>query len=535
VQGVRSNQYVEAARRQRLRRIDLPAPRGAIYDRRGGELAISVPARTVYANPRQVTDALSEAKALAPLLGRPEWSVANELKRSNGFVYLARRTGVQTGSRISSLRLPGVGVLDEARRLYPAQQLGANVVGFIGTDQRGLSGVEYAYQELLGGKAGFRVLEQDPLGRRIPQGVYNEVPPVPGSDLVLTIDPDIELAAERALEQASKATHANGGMVVVLDPRSGEILAMASSPSFDPNAIGSIDPAATRHRAVNDAFEPGSINKVVVASAVLQEGIMRPSDQIWVPSQIKIGDQTFLEKEGARSVDLRAILAQSSNLGAILLAEKTGPRKLNEYFRRFGYGRVTGLDFPGETAGVLPSLQRWSTSLPTMAIGQGLSVSLLQVAQVYSTLANDGVAIEPRLVSGWVDPSGTFHRPAASLQRRVVNAQTAHTMRDLLRSVVSAEGTGPLAAVSGFQIAGKTGTALKPVAGGYDGYMSSFVGMLPAAAPQLVIAVTLDNPTPSYGGLAAAPVFSQIATQAVRILHIAPAPPPPGPQRPVAG
>jgi cell division protein FtsI (penicillin-binding protein 3) len=518
---VRSNVYVETARKQRVRRIDLPATRGAIYDRRGGELAISVPARTIYANPKQVTDPAGEARTLAPLLGRPEPAVQADLSRATNFVYLARRIGVVTGSRITALRLPGIGVLDEARRLYPAGQLAANVIGFIGTDQQGLSGIEYEYQQLLGGKPGYRVLEQDPLGRRIPQGIYSEVPPVAGSDLLLTIDPDIQLAAERALADGVKRTGAVGGMVVALDPRTGEILAMADWPTFDPNQLGAIDADAVRNRAVVDAFEPGSINKVVVASTVLNERLMRPTDQIWVPSELKIGDQTFIEKEGARSLDLRGILSQSSNLGAIRLAQRAGPNLMNEYFRRFGYGRVTGLGFPGENPGALPSLSRWATSLPTMAIGQGLAVTSLQVAMVYQTVANDGVQLEPQLVSGWVDPAGAFHRPAAAVAHRVESVQTARTLRDLLSSVVT-DGTGRLAAVPGYVVAGKTGTAERAVPGGYSGYMSSFVGMLPAAAPQIVIAVTLDNPTPNEGGLSAAPVFQKIAAQAVRIRHIPP-------------
>jgi len=523
VQAVRSDDYVAAARRQRVRRIELPAMRGAIYDRRGGELAISVPARTVYANPKQVTDRLSEATTLAPLLGRPVESVAADLSRQTSFVYLARRIGVGVGTKIARLRLPGIGVLDEARRVYPGGTLAANVLGFIGTDQQGLSGLEYTYEQLLGGKAGYRVLEQDPLGRRIPQGIYTEVPPVAGSDVMLTIDPDIQLAAERALADAVKRTGAAGGMVVAIDPRSGEILAMADSPTFDPNQLGSFDASVTRNRAVEDAFEPGSINKVVVASAVLNEHLMKPTDTVWVPSILKIGDQQFVEKEGARSLDLRGILSQSSNLGAIRLATRVGPPRLNEYFRRFGYGRTTGLGLSGESAGSLPSLARWATSLPTMAIGQGLSVTSLQVAEVYATVANDGIALEPQLVSGWVDPMGAFHRPAAAVAQRIISISTARTLRDLLSSVVT-EGTGKLAAIPGYSVAGKTGTAERAVPGGYSGYMSSFVGMLPAAAPQIVIAVTLDNPTPSEGGLAAAPVFNQVATQVIRIRHIPPTP-----------
>lgn len=523
VQGLRAESYAETARKQRVRRIELPAPRGAIYDRRGGELAISVPARTVYANPRQIGDPDATAKALEPLLHRPAVEIAAELRSDGGFVYLARRIGVVSGAKISKLNLPGVGVLDEARRLYPAGTLGANVVGFIGTDRTGLAGLEYGYEKLLGGKPGFRVLEQDPRGRRIPQGVFTEVLPVQGSDLLLTLDPDLQLAAERALNDAVEQTHAKGGMVVALDARNGEILAMASAPTFDPNEIGNVVIDATRNRTVTDAFEPGSVNKIVAASAALNEGLIKATDRIWVPDRIVIADKEFKEKGGARELDLRGILAQSSNLGTIRIAQKVGHHRLNTYLERFGYGRSTGLGFPGESAGSVPKAGQWPTQLPTMAIGQSLSVTTLQLARTYATIANDGVDIEPRLVSGWVDPKGAAHSPPASRQRRVVEAEVAGTLRDLLRSVVT-EGTAQRAAIPGYEIAGKTGTAQKPVPGGYRGHVSSFVGMVPAAKPEIVIGVTLDDPVPVEAGLVAAPVFAQVARVAVRILHIAPGP-----------
>lgn len=532
VQGIHSEQYAEAARRQRVRRIELPAPRGAIYDERGAELAISVPARTVYANPRQVTDAAAAAGALSPLLHRPAAQIASDLRKDAGFVYLERRIGLVTADKIRELRLPGIGVLDEARRLYPGGTLGANLVGFIGTDQKGLSGLEYSYEELLSGDPGYRVLEQDPRGRRIPQGVFTELLPVPGSDLLLTIDADIQFAAERALGAALERTKAKGGMAVALDPRTGEIFAMASVPTYDPNQVDGIDDlSATRNRVVADTFEPGSVNKIVTAAAALTEGVIGPTATIWVPERMVIGGKEFKEKLHARSLDLRRILAQSSNLGTISLARKLGPERLDSYFERFGYGRTTGLGLPGESAGSLPSAGRWATSLPTMAIGQGLSVTTLQLARVYATIANDGVAVEPRLVSGWIDQRGASHEASESRKKRVVDSVVAQTLRDMLTSVVT-EGTGKLAAVPGYAVAGKTGTAQKAVLGvGYRGHVATFVGMLPAARPEIVIAITLDDPVPVEGGLVSAPVFAEVARVAVRVRHIAPTPPAPQPQR----
>jgi cell division protein FtsI (penicillin-binding protein 3) len=523
VQALRSEGYAEEGRRQRVRKIELPARRGGIYDRKGGELAVSIPARTVYANPRQVNDPAATARALARLLDRHAWQVEADLRKDRSFVYLARRIGVVTARKIAALRLSGIGILNEPRRLYTGGSLAAGVIGFIGTDQRGLAGLEYGYEELLGGRPGYRILEQDPQGRRIPQGQFREVPPQPGSDVVLTLDPDLQLAAEDALQRGVERTHAKGGTLVALDPRTGEILAMASNPSYDPNLIGSIHPDATRNKVVTDAFEPGSVNKVVTAAAVLNEKLLGPTQQMWIPYQMKIGDKVFKEKRGARSLDLRGILAQSSNLGTIRLAQMLGPRRLESYFHHFGYGRGTGLGFPGESAGNIPATERWVTSLPTMAIGQGLSVTTMQLAQVYATVANDGLLVDPRLVSSWIDATGEVHKLQEARKRRIIPAEVAQTLRDLLTSVVT-EGTGVQAAVPGYTISGKTGTASKLIEGiGYRGYMASFFGMFPARSPQLVIGVVMDSPTDgNEGGIAAAPVFADVAKEAVRILRIHP-------------
>jgi cell division protein FtsI (penicillin-binding protein 3) len=523
VQGVRAQSYTDLAERQRLRKIELPARRGTILDRNGDELAVSVPARTIYANPRLITDPAATARALAPILKRDAPAIEDDLRKDSGFVYLARRVGLVTAAKIEKLGPPGVGILDEARRLYPGGSLASNVVGFIGTDQHGLSGLEYAFDGLLDGEAGWRVLEQDPRGRRIPQGLFTEVLPQPGADLQLTIDPDIQLSAERALAAAVKKTKASGGMVTAIDPRTGEVLAMASNPTFNPNDLHDVDMTKTRNRVVTDTYEPGSINKIVMASAALNEHIVKPDEKIFVPESMRIGDHTFGDDHNpGGSFDLRWILAHSSNLGTIRIAQMLGKEKLEEYFHRLGYGKTTGLGFPGESAGNVPPIGRWATSLPTMAIGQSLTITPIQIAQVYAMVANDGVSIEPRLLARWTDANGKEHASAEPRARRILPADVARTLRSMLRSVVT-DGTGKLAAIPHYQVAGKTGTARRAVEGvGYSGYFSSFVGMLPAANPEIVIGVALDNPTPIEGGLVAAPVFSRVAKDAARILRITP-------------
>ena len=529
VQGVRAESYTAEARAQRVRKIELPASRGTIFDRTGGQLAVSVPARTIYANPRllsgpkAVMSAAAAAEAIAPVLHRSTADVEHDLSKDTGFVYLARRVGIVTADKIKALKIPGVGTLDEAMRLYPGDNLAANVVGFIGTDQGGLAGMEYAYDSLLRGHAGYRILEQDPAGRRIPQGMFTQVDPVAGNNIMLTIDPDLQLSAERALASALEVTKAESGTVVAIDPRTGEILAMASAPTFNPNDRSTIDENATRNRVVTDPYEPGSINKVVMASAALNEGVIKPGQQIYVPDTIRIGDHTFIDEHNvAGSFDLQKILAKSSNIGSIRIAQMLGADKMQEYFAKLGYGRSTGLGFPGESKGNVPSTKRYSTSLPTMAIGQGLSVTPLQIAEAYATLANDGVAIEPRLMSGWVDPEGHKHMAPQAHSRRVLPADVASELRTMLKAVVT-DGTGKLAAVPGYEVAGKTGTARRSIEGrGYQGYFASFIGMIPANSPRLVIGVALNNPSPIEGGLSAAPVFSQVAKDAVRILRIDP-------------
>jgi cell division protein FtsI (penicillin-binding protein 3) len=527
VQGVRSDAYAAEARAQRVRKIVLPARRGSILDRDGGELAVSIPARTIYANPKAIKSELKPkiAEDLAPLLHLDRYSLEQTLRRDTAFVYLARRIGVVTAAKIQKLNEPGIGVLDEPRRLYPGGGLAANVLGFIGTDYHGLAGLEYGYDQLLNGTPGWRILEEDPSGDRIPQGEFKEQAPIAGADIKLTIDPDLELVAERALADQVAKTHAKGGMLVALDPRTGEIVAMANNPSFDPNQIGKIDPKTVHNRVVTDAYEPGSINKVITASAALGEGIIKPGQKMWIPAGIHIGDTYFAEERVPnQSLDLKGILTNSSNVGTIELAEKVGAPTLDQYFQRFGYGQSTGLGFPGESPGILPSATRWPTSLPTMAIGQGIAVTALQIAQVYSTIADDGVSVEPRLVSGWIDRNGVSHDASDARSHRVIPQTIAREVRDMLRNVVE-QGTGKNAIVPGYDVAGKTGTARKSVEGtGYQGYYSSFVGMLPARSPHLVMAVILDDAVPYEGGLAAAPVFAQVANQAVRILRIAPQP-----------
>lgn len=516
-------------RDQRVRTIELPARRGSIYDRNGNELAISLEAKAVYANPGLVPDPREVAAELAPALGVRPWVVTRALEREEPFVYLARRLPLGPAGKIERMGIPGLGFLDESRRHYPAGDLAPQVLGFVGVDNVGLAGLELQYERVLAGKPGRVVVEQDPAGRAIPSADSRSREPVPGRDLVLTLDRDLEFQAQRALEAAVEANGAKGGTVVVLDPGNGEVLAMVTYPWFDANAFDEAPPRVMRNRAVTDVYEPGSVNKVITAAAALEERVVRPGDRLEVPGAYRVGDKVFhdLEPHPPRAMTLSDILTTSSNVGIIKVAERLGKDRLARYLTRFGFGRKTGIDFPGESPGILlPREQWWVTSMGTIPLGQGIAVTPLQMAAVYATVANGGVWVQPHLVRGTIDAEGTFRPSPAPKRRRVLSARTARLVTEMLTRVVD-EGTGQLARLPGYRVAGKTGTARKPLedALGYgDQFVASFIGFAPADDPRIVVAAILDEPETVYGGVAAAPLFRDVVRFALADLQVPPGP-----------
>ncbi len=531
VQVVHAEDYARLGELQRNRTIELPAKRGRIYDRNGDVLATSVDAATVYADPRAyrgqersdgllvppAAEAGAVARALAPVLGREPAEIEERLRRDAHFVYLARQLPWDVGQRIREMGLPGIGILTEPRRVYPATALASQVVGFTGVDGEGLSGLEVAHEQVLAGEPGTLALELAPGGLTIAAGQRQLVPPEDGTDLVLTLDREIQHVAERAAARAVQEHAAKGAGVVVMDVATGDVLAMASVPSYDPNEPGTSDPAARRLRPVTDMFEPGSIQKALTAAAAVEEGIAGPGTTFHVGPGLRVGGKTFTDthRRPAGPMTLAQIVEESSNVGTIILAQQLGPQRLHRYLEAFGYGRTLAVGFPGESAGSVPPPDQWSaTSLPTIAIGYGVAVTLLQAAATYATLANDGAAVQPRLVRGTVGDDGRLVPGAPGGSQQVVSERTAALVRDMLTRVVDGErGTGRRAAVPGYSVGGKTGTARKPLEGarGYSSeYIASFVGFAPAGDPRLVVAVMVDEPSPIYGGLVAAPVFSEV-------------------------
>jgi cell division protein FtsI (penicillin-binding protein 3) len=545
LQGFTATTYARAAELQRTQVINLPAVRGEITDRTGATLARDMDARAVYADPSLVDDPAATAAKLSPLVGQPVATVEGKLtaNRRLGFVYIARGLAPAAGDNVAKLGLRGVGVLDERRRVYPNGSLAANVVGYSRFGAKDLlegnGGIEYAYDSVLRGQDGTERIETDPAGREIPSTHTYEKAPVEGKNLRLTLDDDIQWEAQTALADAVTQTGADAGTIVAMDPRTGNILAMADSPDFDPNNVGSANPAALGNWATGHTYEPGSVMKVIPMAAALDRGLITPETPVTVPPDISRGGSVLRDAEAHGTLPLTAtgVLAHSSNIGAVLISEKVGSAALETTMRAFGLGQPTGLDFPGEAGGEIAPSSRWSASqAATISYGQGMSATALQMTSVYATIANGGVRMTPRLVDATGAPGAAMVQSPVAPGVRVVSAQTAHTLSEMLEQVTTANGTAPAAAVPGYRVAGKTGTATRvdPTTHHYSGYVASFIGFAPADNPRVVLAVILDNPKNGsyFGGAVAAPVFQKVMTFALATLGVPPASSP-APQLPL--
>ncbi|MEX2504102.1 MAG: penicillin-binding protein 2 [Egicoccus sp.] len=545
VQVVQGPEYADRSVSQRARIVDLAATRGRIYDREGDVLATSVQAATVYADPRAYRpsetpdgepvpaagDSRATAETLAPLLGVEVDELRDRLERDAHFVYLGRQLDWELGEQIRELELPGVGMLSEPRRVYPASDLAAQIVGFTGIDGEGLQGLEAQFDPVLQGKPGMLAFEQAATGGLgIASGTRELEPSEPGTDLVLTLDRDIQYAAQQAAADAVTASEATSASVVVLDVKTFEVLGMATAPSFDPNDRGDSDPETWRNRAVTDVFEPGSTQKALTIAAAIEEGLITADTTTDSTDRVEAGGKLFRDQHpfpGPRWTT-GDIVERSSNVGTIQIAKQLGADRLHHYLREFGYGEATGVGFPGESGGLLMAPDDWwGTSLPTISIGQGVAVTLMQLAASYATLGNDGIAMTPRIVRGTVGEDGRLTPTVTTGERRVVSSDTAAQVRMMLERVVSGEhGTGARAVVPGYSVAGKTGTARKPNPDtrGYSGeHIATFVGLAPVESPEIVVAVMVDEPQAAfYGGTVAAPVFAEVMGAALSARRVVP-------------
>ena len=527
--------YQSMAQAQRARSVTIPAERGAILDRNGAELALSVAARDVYVHPQSIPDPEEVAEELATILGVETADVLEKLRDDDPFVYLARQVDLETAARIERLEIPGVGLLRSSKRFYPNGALAPHVLGFVGIDHIGLSGLELQHDDDLSGTHGGRTIEIDPSGHAIPQGSSPIRVPVPGNDLLTTIDREIQHRAQIVLRQAIEENGAKGGTVLVMDPRSGEILALATWPWFDPNRFADAPQERLRAIALSNMYEPGSVNKIVTAAAAIEERIRQLSKRVVVPDTVEFEEYVISDshEHPPTPMTIADIVAESSNVGTIGLAAELGAERLAEYLERFGLGRPTGIAFPGESPGSVPEVEGWSdASMGTIPIGQGIAVTVLQMAMAYAAVANDGVWVQPSFVRGSVDPEGNFMPAPRPDRHRVVSSRTAGVVKQILSHAVVA-GTGSAAQIPGYWVAGKTGTAMIPRSDGpgyYSGrYIASFTGFAPAADPRVLVAVMMQEPETVYGSVAAAPVFKKVARYALHRLRVPPEAPLPSP------
>ncbi|MGW1141202.1 peptidoglycan D,D-transpeptidase FtsI family protein, partial [Streptomyces zhihengii] len=564
VQAVDAEALAAKADKNRYDSVTLAAERGGITDRSGVALAISVDAHDITADPKMFTpeeskapDAPEQAAALlAPILGTDAAGITAKLKKPGSrYAVLARRQTPQVWKQIKDLKsvyaekaaadrraggtganvLAGVFQEPSSKRVYPNGTLAAGILGYVNAEGRGGGGIESLLDTTLAGQDGTVTYVQSG-GRRVPTAGSKETPAVPGSDVELTIDRDIQWAAQKAIEDQVATSRADRGYVIVQNTRTGEVLAMANSPGFDPNDLGQADATAMGNAALQDAYEPGSTAKVMSMAAVLEEKKATPGTHVVVPNRLHRGDRLFKDDIDHPTwyLTLNGVLAKSSNIGTILATGQLGKtqqeanRVLHSYLRKFGLGSTSGLGYPGETAGILAPPADWSTSQQyTIPFGQGLSINAMQAASVYSTIANGGVRIEPTLVRGTKGPDGRFTAAPAPEKTRVVSEKTADTLATMLESVVDdREGTGTKARIPGYRVAGKTGTAnrVDPELGRYKGYTASFAGFAPADDPEITVYCAIQNPTKGsyFGGQICGPVYQKVMEFALKTLQIAP-------------
>jgi len=528
LQVVKRAELAQLAERQYSRTVVLHAQRGPILDRQGTPLATSTPTESLFVQPRSVGDPVRVTARLAPIIGLPPAEVHAVLTSSRSFVWLRRRLPPAVAAGVRALREPGLGFLPEPLRLYPNRELAAHVVGFEGVEG-GLEGIERAFDGELAGTPGKAIVGRDALGREVAAPHMLE-PPQPGLGVMLTLDRAIQYMTERELDAAYRRTGARSAMAVVLDPRTGEVLALAIRPTFNPNTFLDVPSRDRwRDRAVTDPFEPGSTFKVILAAAALEEGVVRPEDRIYGENgSVTIAKTTIHDWKKYGWLTFSEVLQNSSNVGSIKVGLALGRERYYRYMSAFGFGAATGVGLPGESRGLLRAPGRWSLlSLPTMSIGQEVSVTALQMVAAFGAIANGGTLMQPRIVRATFDAAGQeVRRFEPRPVRQVISPETARTLTRILVRVVES-GTGHNAAIPGYEVAGKTGTAQKldPATRRYSRSpgVLSFVGWAPADEPRFVMLVTLDEPKNEiWGSEAAAPIFSAIGRGILRYLEVPP-------------
>jgi cell division protein FtsI (penicillin-binding protein 3) len=523
LQGVRGGDLGGEPRSQQVTQVTIPGQRGRVLDRDGKVLAASEDAADVIATPYQVENPGQTALRLHDILGEPTTDLVSKLAdRSSGFEYLARKVDASVAARVKKLDIAGISTVPTSRRLYPQGELASQVIGAVGTDNEGLTGLEHSENGVLDGGNGEQDVVHDALGQ--PLRMETVKPASVGDDIETTIDAAIQGKTEQALSQAAEHYQAKGATAIVMNPTTGEVLAMANWPGFDPNDLQAASPEELENRATGFTYEPGSTFKAFTVASALSDHVVTPHSSFYLPSEIHVYDRTIGEAEPRPPVTLTTaqILAQSSNVGAVTIGMREGADRFSQWINRFGFGQPTGIDFPGEERGIVPARDEYSGStMGNLPIGQGLAVTPMQMATAYSAIANGGILRRPTLIKSVggqpVDHDADPHR--------VISARVAAQLRRMLEGVLEPGGTASAVSVPGYVLAGKTGTAQKVENGTYSDtdYVASFVGFAPAQRPKLLVAVVVDQPLyVHFGGAVAAPVFGQIASFALPYLGISP-------------
>lgn len=527
LQVLQAAELTARADRQHQKSVTLEGVRGTVTDRHGKVLAMNVEVPSIFGVPTSLDSPANAAKSLSSVLHIRRDDIEKKLRQDKHFVWLARKVEPEKGRRLEQLSIDGIGMVMEGRRFYPKGPLLAHVLGFVGMDGVGLEGLERRYESQLHGERRLTILQRDALGRTVfPKGLREQVPAA-GHALTLTIDEVIQYIAEKELEEAVDHARAKSGTIIVMEPQSGAILAMAVSPRFDPNAVASLTADRWRNRALTDTYEPGSTMKVVVAAAALEERVMMPGSMLFGENgRMTVANTTIHDHEKLGWMTFAQMMQKSSNIGAAKTGILLGQQRLYRYLQAFGFGQRTDIDLPGEVVGLLKSPREWGRrSLASISMGQEIGVTPLQMVSAVSAIANDGVLMKPYVVSGVSDQKGQLVKEVLpQVRRRVVSPATARTLTTILEGVV-ASGTGTKAAIPGFRVAGKTGTAQKvdPRTGAYSSVLSvgSFVGFVPADAPRLAMIVVIDEPQgEAWGGVVAAPVFRRVGEQVLTYLGV---------------
>ena len=530
LQVLQGQQWDERAERQHQKVIPLTPQRGTIFDRNGEELAVSVDVDSVYVEPGKLRDPSGTTKSLAKVLRLSTGTIKAKLKGSKNFVWLQRQIAPRQSDQIKAMKLDGVGMIKEHRRFYPNSNIAGHLLGFTGLDPKGLEGLELEYDKMILGRGGYLVMERDALGRGLGAGSPQIQGATRGHDLYLTLDKNLQYLAERELAEGLRTTEAKAGTVVMMEPSTGKVLAMASAPDYNPNAFFRYKPHQWRNRAVCDTYEPGSTFKIFLMAAALNEAVVSTKQKIDCENGVfRVGGKDIHDHKKYQKLTPAEIIKYSSNIGSAKIGKMLERKTFHRYLTDFGFGEPTGIDLPGEANGLLRPPDKWfEVDLAAISFGQGVSVTSIQLAAAASAIANGGYLMEPYVVERVVDSQGQVtSKSQPRVVRKVIAQDVAQRVTQMMEMTTEEDGTSANARVPGFRVAGKTGTAQKvdPVTGGYsaDKRVASFIGFLPAEAPRIVMLVSIDEPKKGvYGGLTAAPVFSKIAAQAMQYLKVAP-------------